>query len=76
MKKILILAVALSLSGCFYQEVSGYEVSLAVSYCKDKGGVETVTSWSFGSVTITCKGMEGQPSVTVSTYALIEGNVQ
>ena len=73
MKNILILAAVLSLSGCFYQEVSGYEISLANKYCADKGGVAYIRSWGFAinNVSITCKGVEGSRSVSIYSRELI-----
>lgn len=55
MKNMLIASILLlTLTGCFYQRVSGYEIRLAQKACEEYGGVRAINSWGTGSVRVYC----------------------
>ena len=48
------LMIFFLLSGCMYQTVTGIEVNKAIAYCKDKGGVEYMSSRFDGKEVVYC----------------------
>lgn len=54
MKKLLCVLLILPLSGCFWQEVSGLEVSAVAEGCKKHGGIRRVISYANGNVEGVC----------------------
>lgn len=54
MKFLILLIISLNLTGCFYQSTTGHEANLARIYCKDKGGILKIETWSMGEVNVYC----------------------
>ena len=59
MKKLLLVGVLpLTLTGCWYQSVSGYEIEKATKYCQNFGGVEKILEDWLGETAVRCVDKE------------------
>lgn len=70
MKKLLVLLLALPLSGCMWQSVDGLELAAVVEGCKDNGGVREVSSFYDGEVSGWCGNGEYIKSAYIKSYVL------
>ncbi len=68
MKFLILLLLSLSLTGCFHQEITGYEVNLANAYCKDKGGILKIETWHMGDVDVHCNDKYNVSAYTERHY--------
>ena len=56
MKKLILAAVlAMSLSGCFYQNVSHGDIQWAEKFCSDNGGINHITADFTSLESVTCQ---------------------
>lgn len=53
MKKLLILAGVVLLSGC-WQNTNRAKLDVAAKICDNRGGISVVTSWFYGGVFVQC----------------------
>jgi hypothetical protein len=58
MKKILVAAVLLSLSGCFYQNVHNGDIQAAQTFCGSRGGINHITTVFDGREKVECQNGE------------------
>lgn len=60
MKKLLMIAPVLLLSGCFYQTVNNVDIERAIYACKGAQNIATVTIVLDGGEWVLCKDSEKQ----------------
>lgn len=68
LKIFVILSTTFILNGCYYQQVSNYDLKMGGVFCEDKGGIDYLQSWWIGTVKIHC---ENGDLMRVSDYAEI-----
>lgn len=54
MKIIVYTAIAISLSGCFYQRVDQFDLQRSIKYCGTSENILEISSHSIGDVVVRC----------------------
>lgn len=62
MKNILLLLISAGLlSGCFYQDVTRYDVALSEAACRNNGGVSHIRAYAMTEFAVYCKDRYKDP---------------
>lgn len=55
MRKLIILPIIISLTGCMYQKIDTYDIDRAIYVCNGANNVVSIAGWATGQETVLCR---------------------